>query len=57
MKTTFHFDIKTMKDNLQSYLENVCKTQQWAKKQINKKVEVVDRINTLSISSVKQKLK
>ena len=46
-----------MKDNLQSYLENVCKIQQWAKKQINKKVEVKERINALSISSVKQKLK
>lgn len=38
-------------------LENVCKTKQWAKKQINKKVEVKERINSLSISSVKQKLK
>lgn len=46
-----------MNDNLQRYLVNVCKTQQWAKIHINKKVEIKDEINTLSISSVKQKLK
>jgi len=45
-----------MKDNLQRYLENVCITQAWAKKQINKKIEYKDKINSLSISSVKQRL-
>ena len=46
-----------MNDNLQRYLVNVCKTQEWAKNQIAKKVELKDIINSLSISSVKQKLK
>jgi hypothetical protein len=46
-----------MTNDLQRYLLNVCKTQQWAKMQINKKIEVKDKINPLSIASVKQKLK
>ena len=55
-KTIFYFKNKYMKDNLQRYLENVCITQAWAKKQINKKIEYKDKINSLSISSVKQRL-
>jgi len=46
-----------MKDSLQIYLESVCKAQFWAKKQISKNIDVVDKINKNSISSVKQKLK
>jgi len=45
------------KDSLQIWLESECKIQAWAKKQIAKKVETVKEINTLSISSIKQKLK
>lgn len=44
------------KDDLQIYLESVCHTQAWAKRQIEKKVETVEQINLLSISSLKQKL-
>lgn len=46
-----------VKDDLQIYLESICHVQQWAKKQIAKKVEKADSINLNSISSVKQKLK
>ena len=45
-----------MKDNLQVQLEMICTVQLWAKKQILKKVEKVEVINTMSINSVKQKL-
>ena len=45
-----------MKDNLQIQLEMICTVQLWAKKQILKKVEKVEVINTMSINSVKQKL-
>ena len=44
------------KDSLQVYLESICHVQFWAKKQILKKVEKVEVINTMSINSVKQKL-
>lgn len=44
------------KDALQIWLETECRIQQWAKKQIAKKTEKVEKINTLSISSIKQKL-
>ncbi len=46
-----------MNDNLQRYLENECRIQIWAKKQISKQIEFKDKINKLSISSVKQKIK
>jgi len=45
------------KDDLQIYLESVCNVQAWAKKQIEKNKEKVEKINTFSISSIKQKLK
>ena len=45
-----------MKDNLQLYLESICKTQEWAKKQIEKHKIKVEKINIDSISSIKQKL-
>jgi len=44
------------KDDLQNYLIAQCRLQEWIKKQISKKVEKVDKINTSSISSVKQRL-
>lgn len=39
------------------HLEMICTVQSWAKKQIAKEKQIVDKINTLSISSVKQKIK
>ena len=45
-----------MKDNLQIQLEMICTVQLWAKKQILKKVEKAEVINTMGINSVKQKL-
>jgi len=45
------------KDELQNYLIAQCRLHEWIKKKIAKKVESVDKINTLSISSVKQRLK
>lgn len=45
------------KDDLQNYLIAQCRLHDWIKKQIEKKIEKIDKINTLSISSVKQKLK
>lgn len=45
-----------MKDNFQLYLESFCKTQIWAKKQIEKHKIKVEKINIYSISSIKQKL-
>lgn len=44
------------KDELQIWLESECKIQAWCKKQIAKKVELVDKVSPFSISSVKQKL-
>jgi len=46
-----------MKDELQIQLEMICHVQLWAKKQIAKENQLVDKINHLSISSIKQKLK
>jgi hypothetical protein len=46
-----------MKDKLQMQLEAICHVQLWEKKQIAKEKQLVDKINILSISSVKQKLK
>jgi hypothetical protein len=45
------------KDNLQNYLIAQCRLREWVKKQIAKPIEKVDKINTMSISSVKQRLK
>ena len=44
------------KDDLQNYLIAQCRLQEWIKKQIAKKVEVVEKINIHTIKSVKQKL-
>lgn len=46
-----------MKNNLQIQLEMICHVQLWAKKQIAKEKQLVDKINPFSISSIKQKLK
>ena len=45
-----------MKDNLQIQLETYCILQIWAKKQIAKDKLKTDKINVMSIKSVKQKL-
>ena len=45
------------KDDLQNYLIAQCRLHEWIKKQVAKKVEGVDKINTLSINSVRQRLK
>jgi hypothetical protein len=45
------------KDDLQNYLIAQCRLREWIKKQIEKPIEKVDKINTSSIMSVKQKLK
>jgi len=45
-----------MKDKLQIQLEMICSVQLWAKKQIVKEKQLVDKINPFSISSIKQKL-
>lgn len=39
------------------YLNSYCKTQVWIKNQISKPIQEVEKINSYSISSVKQKLK
>lgn len=44
------------KDELQRWLEAQCILQLWIKKQINSKIEKVDKINPYSIKSVKQRL-
>lgn len=44
------------KDELQRWLETQCILQLWTKKQINRKIEKVDKINPYSIKSVKQRL-
>jgi len=44
------------KDELQNYLIAQCRLQEWIKKQISKSIEKVDKINTSSITSVKQRL-
>ncbi len=46
-----------MKDSLQRYLISHCHVQNWARKQIAKEIEVVDRIKVGTIKSLKQKLK
>lgn len=46
-----------MKDDLQIQLEMICTIQLFAKNQITKEKQLVDKINAFSISSVKQKLK
>ena len=46
-----------MKDEITEYLESICKTQIWVKNHLKKEIQLVDKINTLSISSIRQKLK
>jgi hypothetical protein len=46
-----------IKDTLQLFLQGYCINQQWIKKQVARKVEIVEKINPYSISSVKQILK
>jgi chromosomal replication initiator protein len=42
---------------MKEYLESICKTQIWVKNHLKKEIQLVDKINTLSISSIRQKLK
>jgi len=46
-----------MKDEIQEYLERECRTQLTARKYFKKEIQLVDKINTLSISSIRQQLK
>ena len=46
-----------MKDEIQNYLERECKAQLIARKYYKKEIQVVEKINTMSISSIRQKLK
>ena len=46
-----------MNDRKEKSLEDECKTYIWLINQIKKEKVLVNKINTLSISSVKQKLK
>lgn len=46
-----------MKDKIKLYLESSCKTQIWVKNHLKKEIQVVEKINTMSISSIRQKLK
>ena len=46
-----------MKDEIQVYLESICRSQIWVKNHLKKEIQVVERINTMSISSIRQKLK
>lgn len=43
-------------DEIQEYLINQIKMQEFTRKHINKPITTVDKINTLSISGVKQRL-
>jgi hypothetical protein len=46
-----------MKDSLQRYLISHCHVQSWARKQIAKDKEFVEKIKIGTIKSVKQKIK
>lgn len=46
-----------MKYEIQNYLHSVCMTQIWVKNHLKKEIQVVEKINTMSISSIRQKLK
>ena len=46
-----------MRDEIQNYLYSVCMTQIWVKNHLKKEIQVVEKINTMSISSIKQKFK
>ena len=46
-----------MRDEIQNYLYSVCMTQIWVKNHLKKEIQSVEKINTMSISSIKQKLK
>lgn len=46
-----------LSDRITEYLVYEIKTQNWCKKINSKPIEYVDKINTQSIKSVKQKLK
>lgn len=46
-----------MKDVIQEYLEFECKNQILVRKMINRPIEEVEKINRLSISSIRKKIK